>query len=197
MKLDLNCNVALFNSFLKNAEAIELYNELLTNSKLTTKFSLLIENGERFEEDYKKMMFIDQNLFGENRFPKSIWGENQVWSPKMKLVKDRIESFTGFSFETCVCIYYPDGSTGVDYHSDYPAFGDTTHIASISIGEERIFLLREKKTQKVDEILLKNGSLLIMGEGCQDKYEHALPLDSNCKKPRINLTFRKYGFNNL
>lgn len=194
MKLDLNCKVEYFDSFLKISESIELYNYLLTYNKLMSKFTLTLANGEQYQENYGKMMFIDRNLFDEKRFPESIWGPNQIWSDKMAFVKDRVENFTGHKFETCVCIYYPDGNTGVDYHSDQVAFGDTTNIASISISEERKFYLREKRTKKVHEILLKNGSLLMMGEGCQDLYEHALPLDSNCKKPRINLTFRKYGF---
>ncbi|WP_034059379.1 alpha-ketoglutarate-dependent dioxygenase AlkB [Lacinutrix jangbogonensis] len=196
MKLDLNCSAEYFDSFLTISESMELYNDLLTFSKLTSKFTMDLSNGEQYQENYGKMMFIDRNLFEENRFPKSIWGASKIWSDKMILVKNRIESCTGHKFETCVCIYYPDGNTGVDYHSDAVAFGDTTHIASVSIGEERIFHLRENKTRKVHETRLKNGSLLIMGEGCQDRYEHALPLDSNCKKPRINLTFRKYGFDN-
>jgi alkylated DNA repair dioxygenase AlkB len=140
------------------------------------------------------MMFIDGNLFEEKKFPASIWGPNQIWSDKMTLVKDRVEDYTGHKFETCVCIYYPDGNSGIDYHSDAAAFGDTSIIASVSIGEERVFRLRERETMTVHELLLESGSLLIMGEGCQDRFEHALPLDSNYKKARINLTFRKYGF---
>ncbi len=186
----------ILNLFLKTPEALELFHELLTYHKLTSKFTLTLANGEQYQENYGKMMFIEGHLFEENRFPESIWGPNQIWSDKMTLVKDRIERDTGHTFETCVCIYYPDGNSGVDYHSDAPAFGDTTHIASISMGAERIFHLREKQNKKVNEMVLKNGSLLLMGEGCQDRYEHALPLDSNCKSPRINLTFRKYGFNN-
>lgn len=73
------------------------------------------------------------------------------------------------------------------------AYGDTSTIPSLSLGEERKFCLREKQTLKVAEVLLKNGSLLIMGKDCQEKYEHALPIDSNYKKGRINITFRKYG----
>ena len=113
----------------------------------------------------------------------------------MAFLKKSIEKHTGIKFETCVCIFYPNGNSGVDFHSDYIAFGDTTIIPSLSIGEERIFLLREKETGKVNELKLENGSLLVMGEYCQERYEHALPLNSDYKKPRINLTFRKYGFN--
>jgi alkylated DNA repair dioxygenase AlkB len=196
MKLDLNCDAAYFESFLTPSESTALYNHLFTFKELIGKFTLPLANGELYQENYGKMMFVDSNLSEENRFPASIWGPSRVWSEKMTLVKNRIQSHTGHKFETCVCIYYPDGNAGVTYHSDQAAFGDTTYIASVSIGEERVFLLREKLTGKVDEILLQNGSLLMMGEGCQDKYEHALPLDADCKKPRFNLTFRKYGFKN-
>lgn len=196
MKLNLNCDAAYIESFLTMSESTALYQHLFTFKELICKFTLALANGEQYQENYGKMMFIDSNLFQENRFPASIWGPSQAWSESMMLVKDRIESRTGHRFETCVCIYYPDGNAGVDYHSDPVAFGDTTHIASVSIGQERVFLLREKLTGKVDEILLQNGSLLMMGEGCQDRYEHALPLDNRYKKPRFSLTFRKYGFKN-
>jgi len=196
MNLDLNCNVEYVGSFMKKQESIELYNDLLTYKKLTNKFTLTLANGERYQENYGKMMFIDKDLYEEKRLPASIWGPNQIWSDKITLLKDRIESYSGHQFQTCVCIYYPDGNTGVDYHSDYPAFGDTSFIASVSIGEERRFHLREKQSRQVEELVLESGSLLIMGEGCQDRYQHSLPLDSNCKNGRINLTFRKYGFRN-
>ena len=111
----------------------------------------------------------------------------------MKIVKEKVETYTGHQFETCVCIYYPDGNSGVGYHSDFIAFGDTTLIPSLSLGEDRIFKLREKETLIEHEILLNNGSLIIMGEHCQERYEHSLPENSKYKNPRINLTFRKYG----
>ncbi|MCH2490888.1 MAG: alpha-ketoglutarate-dependent dioxygenase AlkB [Flavobacteriales bacterium] len=69
-------------------------------------------------------------------------------------------------------------------------------IASVSLGQERLFNLREKATQKEHELLLHQGSLLNMGEGCQELYEHALPLNPEYKQPQINLTFRKFGFGN-
>jgi len=194
MKLKLNCSAEYIRSFLTQRESNELYDELLTYKKLTDPFTLALANGERYQENYGKMMFIDRNLFEEQRFPESIWGPNQIWSDKMTTIKERVASFTRHPFETCVCIYYPDGNSGVDYHSDPVAFGDTTIIASISLGEERIFHLREKETMEVHELLLENGSLFIMGEHTQERYEHALPLNSNYKNARINLTFRKYGF---
>lgn len=194
MKLDLNCTVYYLDSFLSISEAEVLYNELVTYKKLTNKFTMTLANGELFQENFGKMMFIDEDLFVANKFPSSIWGSSIIWSNTMRTLKDKIKNTFGFTFETCVCIYYPDGNTGVDYHADLVAFGDTTNIASISLGAERTFLLKENKSKKVTEIVLKNGSLLMMGENCQNNYQHSLPLIASCKKPRINLTFRKYGY---
>ena len=195
MKLNLNCSVEYIQSFLSKNDCDELFNELLTYKELTTPLKIKMNNGEYFQEKYGKMMFLDEELFENGKFPELVWGPNKIWSEKMAFLKKSIEKHTGIKFETCVCIFYPNGNSGVDFHSDYIAFGDTTIIPSLSIGEERIFQLREKETGKVNELKLENGSLLVMGEYCQERYEHALPLNSDYKKPRINLTFRKYGFN--
>lgn len=194
MKLELNSSVEYVRSFLSKTECDALYDHLTTHSELTTMLVIETATGETFQNNYGKMMFIDKKLNDENKFPESIWGPTKIWSEEMKMVKDRVESYTGHQFKTCVCIYYPDGNSGVAYHSDLVAFGDTTLIPSLSLGEERIFKLREKETLLEHEILLNNGSLIIMGEHCQDRYEHSLPENSKYKDPRINLTFRKYGF---
>ena len=194
MKLELNSSVEYVRSFLSKTECDALYDHLTTHSELTTMLVIETATGETFQNNYGKMMFIDKKLNDENKFPESIWGPTKIWSEEMKMVKDRVESYTGHQFKTCVCIYYPDGNSGVAYHSDLVAFGDTTLIPSLSLGDERIFKLREKETLLEHEILLNNGSLIIMGEHCQDRYEHSLPENSKYKDPRINLTFRKYGF---
>ena len=80
------------------------------------------------------------------------------------------------------------------YHSDLLAFGDTSFIPSISLGEERKFALGEKATLEIFETVLENGSLLVMEENCQARYEHSLLIDPIYKNGRINLTFRLYGF---
>ncbi|MBL4710568.1 MAG: hypothetical protein JKY48_19240 [Flavobacteriales bacterium] len=43
-------------------------------------------------------------------------------------------------------------------------------------------------------MVLEYGSLLIMGKGCQDNFKHSLPVNTLYKSPRINLIFRKLGF---
>lgn len=194
MKLPLNCDAHYYEGFITKKESAIIFDIIVQKYKvpaLTTKYF----GEEAIEFNFGKIMFIDENLFNENKFPKKQWGETAIWFDELRRLKEKIEAFIQKEFQTCVCIYYPDGSSGVAYHSDYPAFGDTTIIPSISLGEERDFYLREKATQTEFSVNLKEGSMIIMGEHCQDRYEHSLPENPIYKNPRINLTFREYGSN--
>lgn len=69
----------------------------------------------------------------------------------------------------------------IDFHSDFVAFGDTSIIPSISLGEEREFIFRE----------IESGNKFVT------PLAHvSLPINPDYKNERINLTFRKYGFSN-
>ncbi len=195
MKLNLNCNVEYLKSFISEKKANNLYTYLVNLKKLNTLAEIETFSGEKFYQDYGKLMFITKNLFDKNKFDERIWGNTMVWPNDLLFLKEKIEHLTNIKFDVGVCIYYPNGNSGVDYHSDYIAFGDTTIIPSISLGEIRQFNLREKQTLKEHKINLNNGSLIIMGENCQELYEHSLPVNENYKNGRINITFRKYGFN--
>lgn len=195
MKLPLNCDVEYISDFISLKDTKELFIELNEIIK-TTKFIPSTEGGHKYDVNFEKVTFLDKKLLDENRFPEEHWGPTKFWTNKLKTLKEKIERFTNQKFGVCVLIYYPDGNSGVDFHSDYVAFGDTSIIPSISLGEEREFKFREKESGIETSKILENGSLVIMGENCQDRYEHSLPINTKYKQPRINLTFRKYGFNN-
>ena len=63
-------------------------------------------------------------------------------------------------------------------------------IASLSFGARRRFQLRHLKDQEQKEILLKEGSLLVMEGELQQHWKHQLPKALKVKEARINLTFR-------
>ena len=192
MKLPLNCSVEYFRNFLTEEEALSLYQEIKDKYQIAQFNKMSIQQKE-FVSETGKINFVDPDLFETIKASKMVRGEILIWPAQLRKVKERIEKLTKRRFHVCVAIYYPDGNAGVDYHSDYIAFGDTTVIPSLSTGEERTFLLREKATMKKHELLLEQGSLVVMGENCQERYEHSIPRDSQCTKGRINLTFRTYG----
>ena len=194
MKLPLNCSVEYHHSFLSKRETNRLYNYLASLERLTNIHKIETISGEIYHQENGKLMFLNKELYEANEFPESLWGPTMIWPKELVLIKERIDNFTGHQFDVCVCIYYADCNAGVGYHSDLVAFGDTSIIPSLSLGEERVFQLRELETRKEHNVVLENGSLIIMGEHCQERYEHSLPLNPEYKNPRINLTFRKFGF---
>ena len=194
MKLPLNCDVEYLKDFLPKEESKLLYQELINKFKIDTLKTKINLNGETTLSDYGKIMFIDKELYEANKFPEVAWGVTSIWSDSLINIKNRVEDIVNKKFNVCVCIYYPDGNSGIDFHSDMIAFGDTNIIPSLSIGEEREFHLRENESFNIHKLNLEEGSLLIMGEGCQEDYEHSLPINPKYKKGRINLTFRPYGF---
>jgi len=116
------------------------------------------------------------------------------WHPTILKIKEMVEAYTKEKFNICLCGWYLNGTKSIGFHSDREESGKTTPIASISLGADRYFEFKEKKSPgtvpELFRMLLHNGSLLVMGEFSQDRYLHSLPVDKNVTAPRINLTFR-------
>jgi len=193
MQIDLKCEVFYYSSFVPHEDANHLFQHLTGFSELVAPCFIELFSGEIIQQDYGKMMMVDDHIIEGGKLDAAHSQHILPWSPEMLIIKNKIEEATSRVFGTCVCIYYPDGNSGVGYHSDYEAFGNTNCLPSLSLGEERLFLMREKTTQQEHEFLLANGSLFIMGDRCQQLYEHSLPVNPTYKNPRINITFRPFG----
>lgn len=115
------------------------------------------------------------------------------WLPELYDLKNRIESFTGTTFQGVLLNYYRDGNDSVAWHADKDtAPGVKTDIASISLGQERSFDFRSKNDHKQQyAIKLEHGSLLLMKGALQKGWEHRIAKSTIPMKARINLTFRK------
>ena len=194
IQLPLNCTAHYYPGFFPKEKCDRIFSQLYNEFQISELKTEVIYKGEKILTDHGKLMFMDENLYHENKLPEEIWGKTATWTKELMELKEKIEVTTGTKFQVCVCIYYPNGNTGVSFHSDMVAYGDTSIIPSISIGEEREFQLKEKATQDIFEIKLEEGSMIVMGENCQKNYEHALPTNPKYKNARINLTFRKYGY---
>jgi alkylated DNA repair dioxygenase AlkB len=94
--------------------------------------------------------------------------------------------------------WYQNGLHYINAHSDNEKQLIKEHpIISISLGAERIFRIRNKETKEiVKDIVMKNGSYLIMGGKMQQNFTHEVPKitgksGENTGK-RINITFRNF-----
>jgi hypothetical protein len=191
--ISADCHLTFQADFLTSKEAQTLYDELINDFDITNKVIPMVD-GSEFIAETGSYFFMDEELTSFDCFSR-VWGGRAPWTKRLAKLRDNIEKETGIRFHVARCIYYLNGNEGVDFHSDLPAYGATKYIASISLGAEREFILRKKGCHDdTFKLNLPSGSLLFMGEGCQESYEHTLPRDKNCKEARINLTFRRYGY---
>ena len=109
----------------------------------------------------------------------------------MEDLRRRVELSTSETFNAILVNYYRDGKDSNDWHSDdEKELGVYPVIASVSIGAERVFHLRHKVTKQKIKMNLPHGSLLLMGAGIQEYWQHKLSKTSLQVGPRINLTLR-------
>ena len=112
------------------------------------------------------------------------------WHHLLQKLKLLVEAKTESSFNSVLANYYENGNKFIPYHADNePELGDRPIIASISVGAERTFLLKQNKSGSVYKVALESGSLIVMSGYTQSLYKHALE-KSNTNDPRLNFTFR-------
>lgn len=114
-----------------------------------------------------------------------------AWTPELLLLKQIIEAKTAQTFNMCLLNFYHHGKESMGWHSDNESeLQANGSIASLSLGAERKFMFKHKKSKKVITLNLAHGSLLLM-QGCiQQHWLHQLPPMAKVEAPRINLTFR-------
>lgn len=113
------------------------------------------------------------------------------WIKELLDIKTLVENICDQTFNSCLLNMYHDGSEGMGWHSDNEKeLGDRPFIASLSLGAARRFVFRHKNTGEKSEILLANGSLLLMSGETQSHWVHSLPKSTKVKDVRVNLTYR-------
>jgi alkylated DNA repair dioxygenase AlkB len=100
----------------------------------------------------------------------------------------------GTSYNNVLINLYRDEHDSMGWHADdEPELGPNPIIASLSLGAARPLLFRNRqrlKGERSQKIVLESGSLLLMHEHCQNRWQHSIPKLSKTCGPRINLTFR-------
>ena len=107
-------------------------------------------------------------------------------------LKRNIETEVHIEFTSCLLNLYRNGKDSNGWHADdEKELGNNPTIASLSLGQERIFHLRHKKNKDLKhKMVLEQGSLLLMKGETQHHWLHQLPKTTKPIGERINLTFR-------
>ncbi len=116
------------------------------------------------------------------------------WTSTLSDLKARVENITGYSFNAVLLNYYRNHHDRMGMHSDdEKELGRQPVIASLSLGEERVFVLRHKfrKDLKTIKLALPSGSLLLMKGDTQACWKHGINRQKYPCGARVNLTFRR------
>lgn len=117
-----------------------------------------------------------------------------AWNPTLIKIKNDISAATGHPFNSVLLNLYRDQRDSMGWHSDdEPELGQNPVIASLSLGATRTFKLKHKTRteQKILNLDLQHGSLLIMAGSTQHHWLHSISKQTRTIAPRINLTFRQ------
>ena len=117
----------------------------------------------------------------------------EPWSELVIAIRTRICELTGHQFNSALLNYYRHGQDSVAWHADdEKELGPEPVIASVRFGAERPMQLKHKHQAGAPRyrILLRNGSMILMGKTLQNNWLHQIPKTKSITDPRINLTFR-------
>lgn len=134
-------------------------------------------------------------LYAEDGLTYSYSGIKMLSHPfdqELQHLKNRLLHEHGHRFNAVLLNRYRSGSDSNGWHSDdEPELGKNPCIASISLGQDRVFQMRHKRFKEARfKFVLESGSLLIMHGATQHHWQHQLPKTKRPIDERINLTFR-------
>lgn len=187
--LPQNSNALLYRGFLNSTDADNYL------SKLTNNIAWKHESIKLFGK------FILQPrltaYYGDKNYPYSgISMQSQPWTSTLLEIKAKIEEISSANFNAVLLNLYRDGNDSIGWHSDDEReLADGSVIASLSLGETRRFIFRNRDdhTQKIER-KLNHGDLLIMRDNTQKVWQHQVPKTTKTIadkiQTRINLTFR-------
>lgn len=114
------------------------------------------------------------------------------WPAGLRAARDRIAALCGHAFNYALVNWYRSGDDYIGWHSDKVSdLAPGSTIASLSLGAARPFQLRERAGGETREVVLADGSLLLMRGTCQQFYKHSLPRRRGVLGVRYNVTFRQ------
>lgn len=118
----------------------------------------------------------------------------KYWTDTLLELRECVEKASDASFNSVLLNYYRDNNDSMGMHSDNEAeLGSDPVIASLSLGEERVFVLKHKRRSDLKSIKLPlpDASLLVLKGSTQSNWRHGILKEPTPCGPRVNLTFRQ------
>jgi len=117
----------------------------------------------------------------------------QLMTPELRRLLNYVNSRLQSNFNGILVNHYANGEEYISKHSDDESgLEPNAGVVALSLGAERKFRIRDKKTNEVvSEVLTRESEMLQMvGERFQREYTHEIPVEKRVKEERTSFTFR-------
>lgn len=183
---------AIYHGLVLNRQEVAFYYQKLF-SEIPWRNDEAVVFGKHYITKRKVAWFGDQKY---NYTYSGVTKQAHIWTPELLQLKELVEKLSETTYNSCLLNLYHSGEEGMAWHSDgEKTLLDNGTIASLTLGAERKFSFKHKETKQRIDIVLENGSLLLMQGTTQKNWLHRLPPTKKVHSPRINLTFRTISIN--
>ena len=100
-------------------------------------------------------------------------------TPNVRRIRDAVDASIGERYCSCLANHYPDGRSGMRFHSD-PGQGDDEggwgySTCVVSCGEARSFIFRQVDDPTTRcSFIVRHGDVLHMHDDCQQRWQHSV-----------------------
>jgi len=153
--------------------------------------------GKKYHQQRSVGFFTNNKHVKGYRYSKQIM-ISQRMPDYMTDIMNRVNQFLfscnfDINFNAILLNMYEHGKEYISAHSDSEIGLKNNVVATISVGQNRIFRIRDKSTNNIviDVPTYEKGLLLMMGN-FQKYYTHEIPIEKYILDPRWSLTFREH-----
>ena len=107
-------------------------------------------------------------------------------------LKEELSAILRTSFVQLQVNMYRGMWDSLGWHSDMDLIDQ---VAIVSLGSSREIRFRRNGCDGECGLVLENGSLLTMGSGMQDDWEHCVPASTDQRGERVSIVFRSFNLN--
>ena len=178
--------VIYFGRIMGSESTSTFYRQLL--NEIPWKSDEVMMFGKRITMKRKMAWFADDGIsytYASSR------KEALPWTDSLLTLKNIVSEVSGHTYNSCLLNLYQDGEQAMGWHADNEKqLLKNGAIASVSLGAERKFAFKHRVNADRVDVVLENGSMLLMKDETQQHWLHRLPPTKKVTSPRINLTFR-------
>lgn len=112
----------------------------------------------------------------------------------LKRLLEMTNEIFGTSFNGILVNYYANGNESIGDHSDDETGLHNGMVVALSLGAERNFRIRDKKTKKiVKDVKTTHSTYLVMSGDFQKEFTHGIPVEKKITVGRYSFTFRYHS----